>query len=448
MQQSSVALFRTQWPLMGRIFLLGMMSGYPQIFVFSLVAVWLKDAGYSLSAITAFGAISLFYAFNWTLAPLLDRYRALGLDRRRFWLISMQAIMLLACLVAAMVNAQAALWALVVATLILTFCSALQDVAIDALRIELTPKDRNDLLSMGAGFATAGWYTGFSLGGALGLEIVDALKQQAVPVELAWRQVYLYMSGFFVLAMILSWRLYRPSKQASDEFGVDPQTEQFADIKQWFQSVFLRPFKALFSSHGVQFALMLLLFVFLFKLGEAFLGRTAIVFYKDIGFSDSEISRYGKIIGWVVMMVLSMFSGVIAARMGSWKALMFGGIAMAATNVLFAVLAWIGPKTWFLAFSVVADQITTAFATVAFVVFISTLCTDRRFTGTQYALLASLASFSRMLLASSSGYVKEHWLNDSWVLFFIITALMVIPSLVLLYFMRDRVVSIERPGDS
>lgn len=446
MPHSSWALFQQHWSLMGRIFLLGMMSGYPQIFVFSLVSVWLKDAGYSRSAITAFGAIGLFYAFNWTLAPLLDRYRGLGLDRRRFWLLSMQAVMLLACLLAAMVNAQVALWALVAATLVLTLCSALQDVAIDALRIELTPKGRSDLLSMGAGFATAGWYTGFSLGGALGLEIVDALKQQNVAIELAWRQVYVYMSGFFVLAMLLAWRLYRPTQQASDELGVDPQNEQFSGIGQWFDTVFLRPFQALFASHGVRFALMLLAFVFLFKLGEAFLGRTAIIFYKDIGFSDAEISRYTKILGWVAMMVLALFSGMIAARMGSWKALMFGGIAMASTNLLFAILAWLGPKTGFLAFTVIADQITTAFATVAFVTFISALCTDRRFTGAQYALLASLASFSRMLLASSSGFVLDHWLGGSWGLFFIVTAAMVIPSLVLLYVMRNQVAAIEQPN--
>ena len=156
MQHSASSSAIRKWPLMAKIFLLGIMSGYPQIFVFSLVTVWLKDTGYSRSAITAFGAIAILYAFNWMLAPLLDRYRALGLDRRRFWIIAMQGLMLVACLAASRVDVAASLWLLVGATLVLTFASALQDVAIDALRIEITPPGDSGLLSMGAGLATAG----------------------------------------------------------------------------------------------------------------------------------------------------------------------------------------------------------------------------------------------------------------------------------------------------
>lgn len=425
-----------KWPLMAKIFLLGIMSGYPQIFVFSLVTVWLKDTGYSRSAITAFGVIAILYAFNWVLAPLLDRYRALGLDRRRFWIIAMQALMFLACLAASRIDVASSLWLLVTATLVLTFASALQDVAIDALRIEITPPGHSELLSMGAGFATAGWWTGFSLGGALGLEIVGYLKDHAVDANAAWQQVYLYLSVFFVLAIVLTWLIYRPIQRKV--LGVEVTDEPVQSAGGWFEQVIVAPFRSLFQSRGAKFALMLLAFVFLFKLGEAFLGRSAILFYKDIGFSDQEISRYAKIFGWVSLMILALVSGIIAGQMKSWKALMYGGIAMASTNLLYSVLAIIGPQTWFLAFAVVADNITTAFSTVAFVGFISTVCSDRKFTGTQYALLASTASFSRMLLASSSGFVLDHWLGGSWTMFFVLTAVMAVPSLILLWFMRDQ----------
>lgn len=425
-----------KWPLMAKVFLLGVMSGYPQIFVFSLVTVWLKDTGYSRSAITAFGVIAILYAFNWVLAPLLDRYRALGLDRRRFWIIAMQVLMFLACLAASRIDVASSLWLLVAATLVLTFASALQDVAIDALRIEITPPGHSELLSMGAGFATAGWWTGFSLGGALGLEIVGYLKDHAVDANTAWQQVYLYLSVFFVLAIILTWLIYRPINRKI--LGVEVTDEPVQSAGGWFEQVIIAPFRSLFQSRGAKFALMLLAFVFLFKLGEAFLGRSAILFYKDIGFSDQEISRYAKIFGWVSLMILALVSGIIAGQMKSWKALMLGGIAMASTNLLYSVLAVIGPQTWFLAFAVVADNITTAFSTVAFVGFISTVCSDRKFTGTQYALLASTASFSRMLLASSSGFVLDHWLGGSWSVFFVMTAVMAVPSLILLWFMREQ----------
>ncbi|MBV7435103.1 hypothetical protein KRX19_08720 [Cardiobacteriaceae bacterium TAE3-ERU3] len=436
MQHSAPSPAVKKWPLMAKVFLLGVMSGYPQIFVFSLVTVWLKDTGYSRSAITAFGAIAILYAFNWLLAPLLDRYRGLGLDRRRFWIIAMQSLMLVACLAASRVDVASSLWLLVGATLVLTFASALQDVAIDALRIEITPPGHSELLSMGAGFATAGWWTGFSLGGALGLEIVGYLKDHAIDANAAWQQVYLYLSVFFVLAIILTWLIYRPIHRKV--LGVEVTDESVQSAGGWFEQVVIAPFRSLFQSRGAKFALILLAFVFLFKLGEAFLGRSAILFYKDIGFSDQEISRYAKIFGWVSLMILALVSGIIAGQMKSWKALMYGGIAMASTNLLYSVLAIIGPQTWFLAFAVVADNITTAFSTVAFVGFISTVCSDRKFTGTQYALLASTASFSRMLLASSSGFVLDHWLGGSWTIFFVLTAVMAVPSLILLWFMRDQ----------
>lgn len=236
--------------------------------------------------------------------------------------------------------------------------------------------------------------------------------------------------------MILTWRIYRPVHR--NLLGVELTDEPVHNVGSWFEQVVVAPFRSLFQSRGAKFALMLLAFVFLFKLGEAFLGRSAILFYKDIGFSDQEISRYAKIFGWVSLMILALISGVVAGQMKSWKALMLGGIAMASTNLLYSVLAVIGPKTWFLAFAVVADNITTAFSTVAFVGFISTVCSDRNFTGTQYALLSSTASFSRMLLASSSGFVLDHWLGGSWSLFFTLTAVMAIPSLVLLWFMREQ----------
>ena len=124
-------------------------------------------------------------------------------------------------------------------------------------------------------------------------------------------------------------------------------------------------------------------------------------------------------------------------RSGSLKALLWAGIAMAATNVMFSILAWTGKSEWLFALSVVMDDIAAAFATVAFVAFISRLV-DRTYTATQYALLASIGTLGRTLLASSSGAMVD-WLDGDWGTFFIITALMVIPSLILLWFLKDKI---------
>jgi len=179
-----------------------------------------------------------------------------------------------------------------------------------------------------------------------------------------------------------------------------------------------------------------LAFVFLFKIGEAFLGRMSIVFYKEIGFSKSDIALYSKGLGWITTVIFTLLGGLFAIRSGVVKAMFVAGILMASTNLLFSVLAWSGKSEWLFATAVILDDIAAAFATVAFVAFIS-LLVDRTYTATQYALLASIGTAGRTTLAASSGAMVD-WLNGDWGIFFIITAIMVIPSLICLWFIRDR----------
>ena len=177
-------------------------------------------------------------------------------------------------------------------------------------------------------------------------------------------------------------------------------------------------------------------FVFLFKIGEAFLGRMSIVFYKEMGFSKGDIAIYSKTLGWITTVVFTLLGGLFAIRSGVIKAMFLAGIMMALTNLLFTALAWSGKSELLFAFAVIADDITAAFATVAFVAFIS-LLVDRTYTATQYALLASIGTAGRTTLASSSGALVD-WLNGDWGTFFILTAVMVIPSLICLWFIRDK----------
>jgi len=167
------------------------------------------------------------------------------------------------------------------------------------------------------------------------------------------------------------------------------------------------------------------------------MGKMSLVFYKEIGFSKSAIALYSKGLGWITTVAFTVLGGYLAIRSGTVKALLFAGIAMAATNVMFSILAWTGKSEWLFALAVLFDDIAAAFATVAFVTFIS-LLVDRTYTATQYALLASIGTMGRTTLASSSGALVD-WLHGDWGLFFIITALMVIPSLILLWFIRKRI---------
>jgi len=191
-----------------------------------------------------------------------------------------------------------------------------------------------------------------------------------------------------------------------------------------------------FRTNGVAIAVAILAFIFLFKIGEAFMGKMSLVFYKEIGFSKSDIAIYSKSLGWITTVVFTLIGGWFAFTSGVVRALLVSGIAMAATNLMFALLAWYGKSEWLFAVAVVVDDIAAAFATVAFVTFIS-LLVDRAYTATQYALLASIGTAGRTLLAASSGALVDA-LDGNWAVFFILTTLMVIPSLVLLLLIRKR----------
>ena len=162
----------------------------------------------------------------------------------------------------------------------------------------------------------------------------------------------------------------------------------------------------------------------------------SIVFYKEIGFSKGEIAIYSKTLGWITTVIFTLLGGIFAMRSGTVKTMFVAGGFMAATNLLFALLAWSGKSELLFAIAVIADDISAAFATVAFVAFIS-LLVDRTYTATQYALLASIGTAGRTTLASSSGALVD-WLNGDWGTFFIITTVMVIPSLICLWFIKDK----------
>ena len=204
----------------------------------------------------------------------------------------------------------------------------------------------------------------------------------------------------------------------------------------WFGSTYGGPLLSFFKKNGWQIGVAILAFVFLFKIGEAFMGKMSLVFYKELGFSKSDIAIFSKSLGWITTVVFTLLGGWFAYRAGVVKALFIAGIAMACTNLMFSLLAWVGPSKGLFALAVVVDDIAAAFATVAFVTFIS-LLVDRTYTATQYALLASIATFGRTTMAAFSGQMVDS-LDGDWGLFFIITTVMVIPSLIVLWFIRNK----------
>ena len=213
----------------------------------------------------------------------------------------------------------------------------------------------------------------------------------------------------------------------------------------WLLTTLVAPIHEFFQRNGTKLAISILLFIFLFKLGEAYLGRMSIVFYREVGFSNSDIAYYSKMINWAVTIVFSLIGSVFTIRYGILKGLFIGGIAMASSNLLFAAMALVGPDKALFAFTVFVDGFTSAWGSVAFVALLSVLC-NKTFSASQYALMASLGTFGRVMLGSYSGIMVD-WLDGNWALFFVLTALMVIPSLVFLYIIRKPLTLLINKGN-
>ncbi|MCG9600154.1 MFS transporter [Vibrio sp. Isolate31] len=413
------------------VFMLGCSSGFPWVLIGSNMSGWLKDAGLTRAAIGYFGSVFAVYAINFLWAPLVDRVKLpvlhAILGQRRSWIFFCQSIVLVGTLFIAGVNPAENLAFTSMLALAIAIASATQDIAIDAFRIDTFPKSEASKLPQASAMAVVGWWTGYSLPGYLAFINADSI---------GWNGVYYGMAGVVVVLMLFTFFVAEPNTQRE---ALQEQAQQRhnkvvgSKLVAWFSVTVIEPFYDFFKRNGVQVAITLLLFVFLFKIGEAFLGRMSITFYKEIGFSNEQIGHYSKLIGWGATIFFTLVGSVFNVKFGIVRGLMIGGVAMAASNLMFAWIAQTGPsETLFLA-TIIVDNFTTAFSTVAFVSFL-TLLTGQAFSATQYALLASLGNFGRTTLASFSGELVDY-LND-WSTFFILTSLMVIPSLIMLYSLR------------
>ena len=432
---------------MARILLLGIISGFPWVLIGSSLSLWLKEDGLSRTTIGWAGLIFGVYAFNFLWAPLVDRIRipwlTARLGHRRAWIVTLQAVILL-CLVAwSTVDPTANLTAVVAVGLVIAIASATQDITIDALRIEQIGTTEGESMAAGAATAVVGWWTGYKLGGVVALE--TAAGFQNAGVEAYWQATFLVLGVLVVLCNIGLMFVREPpaaariAAQAEDERQVASSiggAGRVGRIAAWLGGTVVGPLMSFFRRNGFAIAAAVLGFIFLFKIGEAFLGRMSLVFYKEIGFTKTDIAVYSKGLGWITTVTFTVVGGLVAIRIGLVRAMFVSGIAMAATNLLFAALAWTGKSELLFAVAVVMDDLTSSFATVTFVAFISMLV-DRTYTATQYALLASIGTAGRTLFAASSGALVD-WLDGDWGTFFVITTLMVFPSLVCLWAIRGK----------
>ena len=431
-----------------RILLLGAISGFPWVLIASSLSLWLKEEGLSRSTIGWAGLIFGVYAFNYLWAPVIDRIKipilTKKLGHRRGWIVLMQLAILISLIVWSFINPSQNLALLISGGLIIAMASATQDITVDALRIEQINENEGKTMAAGAAIAVVGWWTGYKLGGVIALFTAEYFENMGI--DRYWQATFLVLGVVIILMNIGLMFVHEPIE--TDRQAKQKETDNIIARKLGSRNLLTNcfayitgtiggPVISFFKKNGFAIAAGILGFVFLFKIGEAFLGRMSIVFYKEIGFSKGQIAIYSKGLGWITTVIFTLLGGLMAMRAGTIKTMFFAGGLMALTNLLFAFLAWTGKSELLFAIAVIADDITAAFATVAFVAFIS-LLVDRTYTATQYALLASIGTAGRTTLASSSGALVD-WLNGDWGIFFILTTVMVIPSLICLWIIRNKI---------
>jgi len=430
-----------------RILLLGAISGFPWVLIGSSLSLWLKEEGLSRSTIGWAGLIFGVYAFNYLWAPLIDRIQIPFLTKkighRRGWIVLMQLVILFSLILWSLINPSENLALLISIGLVIAIASSTQDITVDALRIEQVGENETKSMAAGAAMAVVGWWTGYKLGGVVALFTAEYFEK--IGINNYWQATFIVMGVVVILMNIALMFVHENSftervlsQKKTDEIIRNKlgNNNFLTIILSWLSGTIGGPVISFFKKNGFSIAIGILGFVFLFKIGEAFLGRMSIVFYKELGFSKSDIAIYSKTLGWITTVVFTLLGGLFAIRSGTVKTMFIAGGLMAITNLMFTLLAWSGKSELLFAAAVILDDIAAAFATVAFVAFIS-LLVDRTYTATQYALLASIGTAGRTLLASSSGSLVD-WLNGDWGIFFILTALMVIPSLICLWFIRKK----------
>jgi MFS transporter, PAT family, beta-lactamase induction signal transducer AmpG len=306
-----------------------------------------------------------------------------------------------------------AVWAVALA-----FASASQDIVIDAYRVEILSDDEQ---GAGAAMVVFGYRVGMLVSGAGALYVASAAP---------WSVVYTVMAacmGLGVLATLLAPEPERPVIAPT----IGTATER---ALAWLKRAVFEPFAEFLSRPGwVSF----LLFVLLYKLGDAAVGIMANPLYVDLGFSKTEVASVVKLFGLAATLIGAFLGGLLIARLGLIRALWICGILQLFSNLAFSGLALVGHDMAALAGTIGFENLAGGMGTTAFVAFLAALC-NRNYTATQYALLSSFMAVARTFMAAPGGFVAE---QVDWPLYFLLTALAAIPGLLLIVLLQRRLTS-------
>ena len=380
-------------------FLMGFSCGAPLLLTSTVLQAWMTEQGVDLTVIGFFSLVGLPYTLKFLWAPVFDRFTLPFLGRRRGWMLLMQLTLILALIGLGLTDPGQTPWLVALAAFFVTFFSASQDIVVDAYRRE----DLSDnQLGLGSSFYVNGYRVGMLLAGSGGLILADYLS---------FDQVYLLMAASLLVGIVTTLVCREP-----------PLTR---GTPRNFREAVVEPFVDYFNRDR---ALLLLLFILLYKIGDQMASTLTTPFYLDLGFSKTQIGAVAKLFGFWSTIVGGLVGGTILLRIGIIRSLWIFGILQAVSILSFSALALMGNTITWLIVAIVLEQLTSGMGTCAYVAYMASL-TNKKFTATQYALLSSCMGIPRVIIAAPAGWLAE---LVGWPLFFLGCALAAIPGLLLL----------------
>lgn len=384
------------------LLLLGFASGLPLFLTSQTLQAWMKKDGVDLGVIGWFTLVALPYSLKFLWAPFLDRYIPPFLGRRRGWLVITQIGLVLAIGAMALQNPRQALTLVAVNALIIAFLSASQDIAFDAYRTDVLEERE---MGAGAAVAVLGYRIALLVTGSAALILADRIP---------WPSVYLVLAGLMGLAIAFSF------------FAPEPENDLRPPAT--LAEAVVMPFGEFFQRSGVQRGILILVFIVLYKLGDALVNNMVTPFLLDIQFTQTDIGAIRGGMGLLATIVGTLAGGALLSQIGINRSLwIFGGL-QAISNLVYFLLAQVGQNYPLMVLSINIENFCAGLGTAAFVAFLMSLC-NPRFSATQYALLSSLMAVSRDILSAPAGQIAK---ATGWPLFFLLTLLAALPGLLLL----------------
>ena len=414
--------------VVGMIFL-GFSAGLPFLLVFSTLSAWLRDEGVARSIIGFFSWVGLTYSIKVFWAPVIDRLplplltKTLG--KRRSWMLIAQIGIACGLIGMGYSDSHTQLKQIALFAVFIAFCSATQDIVVDAYRIEAAIPEHQGAM---AATYVLGYRVALLVAGAGAFYIADYTS---------WQTAYYAMAATMSVGIITTLIIKEPEHKITEAtlkaernlestIGI-PQTSSLSSrLLRWFSEAVVSPFAEFFTRNG-KAGLLILTLIAVYKMSDITMGVMANPFYLDLGFTKKEIADVSKIFGFFMTIAGASLGGIMVVKYGLMRPLLLGAIMVALTNLLFALLAVSEPNLMLLAGVISADNLSGGIATSVFIAYLSSL-TNSAYTATQYALFSSLMTLPAKLLGGFSGIVVDSY---GYQTFFIYASAVGLPAIIL-----------------